>query len=525
MMPKQPSHARNGSSRRRGVGGRFEPAGSLYENLACSEGRLGGEIQKRIHQYALRHKHAELAAALARRGDLLEEIDRELSTWGEARVLAAWYKNPKRGADQVREKIAKERRITVLEAVAGLDGLDPSVYEVCAGRISVKVALALLGNPAARNVHQDAAAYMATMYETLGYETKDRVVRIIEEGGREVLESFILACGEIYTVKDVIGVQVELGDNVAEHIHTVCQQSITEALERKAVMATVTGNQANRYYHWDKSHYRNLTATTIEVLARFAWVPGDRSACVTRTVAVLKEMAVALIGERQDPQDAALMVRVEACVEAIEGDGGIIETVIAAREAQDPDALERVLDSLSGGENGVGLVLNAVLSSPHVDVRTAYRAGSMMRWRGVDIRSFLSARKQTYNPSAIGAIMVASWNTDDGLITEVAGVHPGEVIWAAVIEAYMLEHTSIPRNVLESKYATSSVLAKLPLSVLTQADAPRWLVRALVEYLEENLNDIDAWDDFEVLLARHRGSIEQLVRAARTSTRSRGRPT
>ena len=65
----------------------------------------------------------------------------------------------------------------------------------------------------------------------------------------------------------------------------------------------------------------------------------------------------------------------------------------------------------------------------------------------------------------------------------------------------------------------------LPFGVVTTWDLPSWLNKAFVKYLEENLTDERAWDGFETLAKSHLGTVEQIVKAARLTTRKRGTAT
>ena len=142
----------------------------VYENLVESEAPLTAAVQHRIYTHAKATKNVNLAAGLAKRIDTIEEIDDQLSKWGAAKIQASWYMRPGRDKDTVRDKILKEDRVTILEVVAALGGLDSSVYEACSEHCVPRVALALLTNAeAGEKPRARAATALALQYDKVSY--------------------------------------------------------------------------------------------------------------------------------------------------------------------------------------------------------------------------------------------------------------------------------------------------------------------------------------------------------------------
>jgi hypothetical protein len=504
--------------------------GTLYKNLASGEAALGPEMQRRIYQHACSYKNAELAELLALRGDLLADLDERLATWPGARIQAAWYKNPNRRPEQVRERLGRERRVTVLEAVAGIEGLEDVSYQACLRRPSMRVAMALLVNKSAGCIHREAVAYLAEVYETLGQETKERLLVLLGEeiskrGDAQntqppLAETFILVCRDIYALRDVMGVHEAYSAEALEHMHDICRTTIVEAVERQAMSNPANHGRNIRYYMWDRSHYGNLAAVACEVISRMCWVGGGCARSVQTTIKSLEGLAHALQGARMGPYEIDLATKVEACIESLGGGGKVVSKVAAARQAGTPEELGSIVAGVRDTDPYAGQVLAAALANPNIDARVAYKVGSRIRWRGVDARALVVARRHLYSPSAIAAIMVASWNVDDRLIEDLADVHPAQDLWYAIVETYVVEGESVPQSVLNSKYATKAVLEMLPVSLFTGDSVPGWLIEAMVEHLERELLDAEAWDGFEALVGRHRGSIGQLLRGVRATKRA-----
>lgn len=114
---------------------------TLYTNLVAGSSALTPEMQERIFSHAKLTKNVALAAALAKRVDTIETIDKKLAKWDAAKIQAAWYLRPGRPVAQITEQLEREDRITVLEVLAGIEHLDAAVYEMCAKKNVSRIAL------------------------------------------------------------------------------------------------------------------------------------------------------------------------------------------------------------------------------------------------------------------------------------------------------------------------------------------------------------------------------------------------
>lgn len=86
-------------------------------------------------------------AALCTRPDLSPDVDARLGTLPMARVRVAWLNRPGRRPEERRQAMNRERRVTVLAALAAAPDLRAEDYAALAERESLRVLAALAANP------------------------------------------------------------------------------------------------------------------------------------------------------------------------------------------------------------------------------------------------------------------------------------------------------------------------------------------------------------------------------------------
>lgn len=103
-------------------------------------------VQQRVLKWGTAHGDAALLARLAAIDGLDQDIEDELASSPHLDVLLAWANRPGRSSDALVQRLAKEKRATLLVSIAERKGLDQDLYKKLAEHKSVTVKWALLGN-------------------------------------------------------------------------------------------------------------------------------------------------------------------------------------------------------------------------------------------------------------------------------------------------------------------------------------------------------------------------------------------
>lgn len=118
--------------------------------LAESAATLDRAAQRRIMDWAVRHKEPAVLALLASRADLDDELDRELGAIGTLAVRRAWLARPGRPAEVILSVIESETRETAFLTLARTPGLSEEVAHAILSKCSGIRALATIATaPAA----------------------------------------------------------------------------------------------------------------------------------------------------------------------------------------------------------------------------------------------------------------------------------------------------------------------------------------------------------------------------------------
>lgn len=497
----------------------------VYANLAGGEGHVPETIQWRIYQHAKRTKNVELGSYLAKRSDTVAEIDALLSKWEAAKIQAAWYMRPGRDKDVVRGKILHEDRVTVLEVVAGITGLDESVYEACARHLVNRVALPLISNESVgEETKKRAAAALAKEYDGLSYEKRNNLQVALAGCSPDVAGAFLLETRVLRVLLNIIGSFESITEQVELHILRLAEDTLDAAIEGRAGVKNSPKGSRN-VNTWDEDQYPrqvSLVRDALQTLSRFPAKSSEaRRGLLTKHVAFAKQLEKGRLGNYENEVHSDLIASIEHLGGSSEYSNEGIERMRNAKSSAEIIAIIEAKDL--HGELDAPLLLTAV-NNPNLDLAVATRIAQEMRWCGVDVDTLLQVKKDVYTVSVIGGLMTYSWGNQDELIEKLAGKHSTGEIWCAYVTASMADASTTGRvdhSLLESKYADKSVLPKLPFAVMTGDSLPEWMTVALSEYLEVNLPDEAAWDGFEALAKSHLGTLEQLVKAARLTTRKR----
>jgi hypothetical protein len=118
----------------------------LYHGMLKDPQPIDPVMQEAIYRYLVHRKNHQALGLLAARPELTAEIDARLRTRSELAVLVGWVSRPGRSSEELVERLAKEKRVSVLLPLAEMSGLPSDVYRRIAAIDSVKLTSALLKN-------------------------------------------------------------------------------------------------------------------------------------------------------------------------------------------------------------------------------------------------------------------------------------------------------------------------------------------------------------------------------------------
>lgn len=493
---------------------------ALYENIVSSSQKLGEEMQRRILTHAKLTKNVGLAADLAKRTDTVDEVDSQLAAWDAAKVQASWYARPNRPVAQVIEHLERENRITVLEVLAGIEGLGSEVYKRCAKKNSARVAFQLLANPAAGDSERmEAAETLAREVETLSYERRAKLREALCAVDMNIAHAYITTAKHLPSIRDVLQGRDTLDEKTAVYVCELAIETLKTAVagwkeERKSP-------KSNSHYSWNSASYVGDVDLVIEILGIVHQHEYTKLEQVERLYAGLKELLGSISKEKKRSHDEEQVCN--SITGALESFGVDVETMsTSANQVKnaktDQDILE-ILQKLETKDKLDNLTLISALLNPNISTKGALFVGSHIRWYGVDITSFIRVKKSQLSSNTIGALMTSSWIIGDDDIDKFTDPHTPQDLWRGLVAAHLAEGDHVPLHVLESRHCDASIIPQLPFALFSQTGLPEWLVSGMATYLAENLTTPAQWDGFEVLARKHVGTVEQLVRGSRLATR------
>lgn len=491
----------------------------LYANLAAGGGALTPEMQERIFAHAKLTKNVALAAALAKRADTVETIDKKLAKWDAAKVQAAWYLRPGRPVQQVAEQLEREDRITVLEVLAGLEHLDAAVYEMCAKKNVPRIAIVLLSNPSTGKQHRKVAAKtLAESYDSLSYERRSKLTELLARADDDTVAAYVAATNNPALIKSA----VEQRENVNEATAIrMCEIVNSMLLEAKREWQSTPQAQANKRPSWETAQYVRIVDIAVDLLQMLQRYDRLETNGCAKAVEALKDL-YASIGKRKKRTDdeTGVLNTITGVLESLGvNDGAHAGVVLRIKNTTDPGELLETIKQLDREDKLDNQTMIAAITNPHIDLAGALHIGGQLRWHGLDVESFIVSRKDTLSATVLGAILIATWMQTDAQIEKLVGTHSAKDIWRACVAAAIRDTQQVPQYLFESEHASVDVIPQLPFEVFIQDNLPEWLVSGMATYLAANLDRPEHWDGFEALAKGHVGTVEQLVRGSKLATR------
>lgn len=491
---------------------------SMYLNLIRSSERLDPVFQRRIHQVMKRTKNEDLAAAMARRADTLDEIDADLSNWGSAKVQAAWFARPGRDMTAAVQRLRKEKRVTILEVVASVESLNSAIYEICADRDAARVALPLMINDSVPTPQRQAAARtLAKQFENISYRRQHDLIAASVACGPEITDAFVCASLDLQTTNRVLAVINSLGTKAAEHVHKLCHdilQQIPKIHAEKIVESKKVA--AGRYYsgQYDVSNPLRVVFES----TKFVAILTDHRSKERDLLASQAQALVELFEKKQwqyddDLRKVMLNILSNITGSHVRGNPGLD----AIKNASTTERLLQIVNDLEKKHELDRASALAAISSPHATVEVALTVSGAFGWGEID--RILEAKNRELSAPVKATLLMGTYDFSDRKIEKYALNTTPHELWMEVVYAAMRTRTELPEQLMSSSYARPDVIPNLPLKVFSQSNTPGWLMTGFSEYLTSQLTTEEAWDAFEVLAPNHLGSVTQIVKACRLSTR------
>jgi hypothetical protein len=191
---------------------------------------LSPREQWAVYRFACSTGRDELLKALLTREDLDLDpaLDAEIGSSTSAQVLVWWLSRPGRSSAEAAAMVSKERRVTVLEAVAQIQGHSHNVYELLLTFGHPRVHLALLGNESARAQHERAAKALAAGFRPSSTSPRADVVLDALQSTPHVVDAAVCSGTDLYLVTKLVS--ANLGPTAAAHAFDVLCAELSAGL-------------------------------------------------------------------------------------------------------------------------------------------------------------------------------------------------------------------------------------------------------------------------------------------------------
>lgn len=504
---------------------------SIYLNVIKGSEKINDEFQRRVHHVARATHDEELGAALAKRGDTLPEIDDDLSKWSSARVQSAWFARPGRDMVAVIAKLNREKRITVLEVISALPDLPNEIYDICARRNAVRVAIPLVSNNSVSQTNRVAAAQtLARGYSSMSYARQNALVGTLSSCEQEVVDAFVSSATNLNTIARALSAVSEISPESLHNVYDVVAAKLRTVpkMYKQAEASDVAKKASPSYRTWNQSFYDVSTALrevesvlrAAPLMVKLADVASNQLSPILHDLHAMIEASP--MSKNQTDEHLKLINRFITQLDEPTPTDQTTGPAAEIRAASTEERLKELVDGLITGNNLDRPCAVAALTNPHITSAVALQ--SLRAFGHGELVKFLEARHRDINLPAKAAILVRGvYRTPDAYIERFAAPASPPELWAEVVGLHAKDSSSttatIPSELFHSKFAKVDIIPKIPLRVFAQSDLPGWLVTGFVEYLSKELTTQAAWDGFEVLAPKHLGPVSQVVRAAKVTGR------
>jgi hypothetical protein len=419
------------------------------------------------------------------------------------------------------QSLRKEKRVTILEVIAGVPDLTPEVYEVCVQRNATRVAYKIVSNdsvPIAMRCF--AAGTLAQSYETLSYQKQHHLLTYLAACDTEVPNTFIRTSTELSIANKVMNGISSLEDDTAMHVAKMCTQALSKLPRLYAAKLAESKTQSNSRWYYGWSDVSNEIQSVVEATKYLSILLASEPPLKDEIVSQA-EILKTVIDANESQNDNTYMEYVKSILANCNSTGEAGPS--ASDMARNADSKERLLEIATADRDSFNKAAAvAVLCNSHADTEVAIAVARAFSWG--EASKVLEAKNRDIKPEVKAVLMVDGHLCSDDHIRKFAANTTPQELWRMMI-AYASTKNSyggfygIPSDLISSAYANVDIVPLLPLRLYSHPDLPGWLVSAFAAYLATELSSTDAWDSFEVLAPRHLGNVAQVIRASKITSK------
>jgi hypothetical protein len=469
-----------------------ESFGLVYRSLLMVED-LSPAIQDRIYNYGTRTKDYELLAALARHPRLALDLDARFAGVPHAVVKAAWAARPGRTDEQLSELVRNETRVKVLTALAQREDTPQKVYALIAQTKGQAPLAAIAANEAVDiETRVTAVGQLASVISPTAGTIPIHVLALIGSDDR-----FAIAAASTLNNPFLAMAALKSGA-VSGELETRSVRVITETLMSKIRKALDSQDQVYSYEMYDARDFLSAATSVFQA----SGVNVESSKLVAECGEILSELKAA---------NARYAHHVDEFL-ASTGSSASTALVAKARTASDEATLVAIVASITTGtqrNTSPEATLCAVAQNRHCtpDVIRMMFNSKVMHWNS--IRTIAST---ITNPVSLGAILL--WAPWAGLERVLARTTDPRAVLTHLLEIAGAKDCTVPREVMESKYMDSELIAMLPISSFYPNNTTPAMSEQLAQMLAQRVVDDTTWEVIETVAMNFSGSVDDLISIA-----------
>jgi hypothetical protein len=477
---------------------------SLFETLLTSDD-LTVALQKRIFQHGVRHQETGLLAKLALHPSLDSEIDEKLKVETAAAIRAAWISRPGRTADAVANMVNKEKRATILTALASQQDLPVQAQEVLIDQTkNLNVLCTLATNPHAdvnmRRRAADKLVEQLIITDLLGLSEKQLAfVRRVRDGYPGYLGEIVPTTDNLHVLFVAAG-SMDIDPETQRRMLTLFISTFKAALVLPPSSQYNYGSESQSQFRTlvddlcESSNIDNearvLMHNTLQEIMKLYEKDTYRRRDFESTIKTLKDCTGSQYGEiLEELKD----------VNSIEGFTAFIIRVNKTVNAKKMSFRSGFLHALA----------TQIVSSP---LCTIEHIAAMEEWY-----SWYSAAdlvKLTPDPRKQAAIVDAQRFSIDYSSVLDAVNDKGALINEMISLAVQNSDRYVVSSLMESSHFAAVNLKKVPLSMIAELELGSEFKRLLQEILTEVAGDDAIWSVIESLSEEFEGSMDDLLQTA-----------
>lgn len=479
-------------------------AAVIYDTILDAK-RLSVAVQQRILDFATLKKDVALLVKLASHPSLDTSIDEQLRTVTAAAVVAARVSRKERTETEILSILTREKRVSVLSAIASNPALSVEAQRVLAENASHKAVLvALIGNvDAQESIRRDAAARYIELSRTPsdGSMNSERVdtLTVIDEH----LEGFLAGAAKTSNDIEVLFAAARRGELGEAEQHRL----VAGYVSRYAIGLASRGDymygstetqlefgllaeQLCERGHIGEDARKELVRTLDSIIARF-----DKGSYIISHFTNIRTA----VQNASKSRYLDLDTRIAAATTVEDLEGIVVDLRHSYLVSNDLPAL--LLENLAG----------KIAASPLSTVEQVAAVFDCVRFPRA--QGLLTSTDDPGKQAAIFVELNFNPVSFDGLIGSVND--PDALVRALIANINLHERTYLVRPLVQSSYFKAEHRKLFSLDALLNGGNPDELGDILVELLEPVLVQPEAAETLETLSGEFKGSVEELLHLSR----------